>query len=212
MFKALRDHSQAQRLDGGDCLLPVLTISHHAGQRWDLASQRPSSSRSISTVNVTVAIYHPQQLSNKRSTGSTAQSTASRFPRATRLQDAEEKPPRTHGDDETTVNTAVVSPRRPGSRLQAPGSASSSDHLLQACTSYPGKSGTSGTRLTELLSTPRTTQSAGNTLCAPPALGRADEVDVVWLLMMISSPSDRPLPGAGALWASSSPWTAGWGS
>ena len=35
MLKALRDHSQSQRLDAGDCLLPVLAISHHAGQRWD---------------------------------------------------------------------------------------------------------------------------------------------------------------------------------
>ena len=65
MFQALGNHAEGERLDASDRLVPVLTVGHHAGQPRYSASQRPSSSRSISIVKVTRAMYHPGRLSNK---------------------------------------------------------------------------------------------------------------------------------------------------
>jgi hypothetical protein len=80
MLEALGDDAEGERLDASDCLVSVLTVGAMTPDKAGTsASQRPSSSRSISIVNVTTAMYHPNRLSPKKAMDLTVREPLSRL-------------------------------------------------------------------------------------------------------------------------------------
>ena len=57
MIQTFGDHAEGERLNPSDGLVSILTIGIDPDRSGTSASQRPSSSRSISIVKVTLAMY-----------------------------------------------------------------------------------------------------------------------------------------------------------
>ena len=61
MFEPLSDYTKSERLDASNGLVPVLAVGHDAGQCGYFGQPSAVVFRSISIVNVTRSMYHPEQ-------------------------------------------------------------------------------------------------------------------------------------------------------